>query len=103
MADKSTAINIAKEFVETCNKNGIPVFSAYLFGSYAKGLQHEYSDIDLALVSDLFTINYLDNNHKTALINWKFPDIEIHHFNTQVFTNDDPFINEIKRTGIKIY
>jgi predicted nucleotidyltransferase len=103
MADKTTAISMAKQFVEACSKSGLPVFSAWLFGSYAKGIQQEYSDIDLALVSDAFTLNFLDNNHKTALLNYNFPDIEVHHFNTQIFTKDDPFINEIKRTGIRIY
>ena len=103
MADKTTAINLAKQFVDACRKNGVSVFSAWLFGSYAKGIQHEGSDIDLALVSDSFTINFIENNHKTALINYQFPDIEVHHFNTQIFTNDDPFINEIKKTGIRIF
>ena len=103
MADKTTAISMAKQFVEACSKNGLPVFSAWLFGSYAKGVQQENSDIDLALVSDAFTLNFLDNNHKTALLNYNFPDIEVNHFNTQIFTKDDPFINEIKRTGIRIY
>ena len=81
---------------------GVHVFSAWLFGSYAKGLQREYSDIDLALVSEDFTLNFIDNNHKTTLINFNFPDIEVHHFNTQEFKNDDPIINEIKKTGIQI-
>ncbi len=102
MADKTTAINIARQFVNACREQGVPVFSAWLFGSYAKGQEHKYSDIDVALVSDLFTINFIDNNHKTALINYQFPDIEVHHFNTQIFSKDDPFINEIKRTGVKI-
>jgi len=75
---------------------------AYLFGSYAKGKQQEYSDIDVALVSDVFTSNKIENNHKTALINYQFVNIEVHHFNTNVFAKDDPFINEIKKTGIRI-
>ena len=103
MAEKATAINIAKQFVEAVNKSGVPIYAAYVFGSYAKGLQHEYSDIDLALISDIFTWNFIENNHKTSQLNYKYYDIEVHHFNTQAFTNDDPFINEIKRTGIKIY
>jgi predicted nucleotidyltransferase len=103
MADKTTAIILARQFVEACMKGGVPVFSAWLFGSYAKGIQHEDSDIDLALISDAFTINFIENNHKTALINYEFPDIEVHHFNTQIFKIDDPFINEIKKTGIKIF
>jgi len=103
MADASTAVNIAKQFIEACRKNGLPVGSAWLFGSYAKGKQTKDSDIDLALVSDMFTLNFIENNHKTALINYNFPDIEVHHFSTKTFMQDDPFINEIKRTGIKIY
>ncbi len=102
MADNTTAINTAKQFIEACRKDGLPVLSAWLFGSYAKGEQHKDSDIDIALVSDSFTINFIDNNHKTALINYNFPDIEVHHFNTQVFKENDPFINEIKKTGIRI-
>ena len=102
MADKATAINLAKQFVAACASSGLPVYAAWLFGSYAKGGQQEESDIDLALVSDQFTINFLENNHQTALINYDFPDIEVHHFNTQVFSKDDPFINEIKKTGIRI-
>src|ERR1700753_472834 len=102
MADKSTAIVLAQKFVDACRKEGVPVFSAWLFGSFAKGEQRKDSDIDLALISDAFTINFIDNNHKTALVNYQFPDIEVHHFNTQVFTKDDPFINEIKKTGIRI-
>src|ERR1700747_2017663 len=102
-ADTATAINIAKEFVQTCEKKGIPINSAFLFGSFAKGQQREYSDIDVALISDSFSPDdFIENSHKTALINWKFPDIEVHHFNTQIFTLDNSFINEIKRTGIRI-
>jgi len=79
------------------------VNEAWLFGSSVKGTATKYSDIDIALISDLFTLNFLQNNKYTALLNYKYPDIEIHHFNTNIFQKDDPFINEIKRTGIKIY
>jgi len=104
MVDKTTAISKAKHFVEDCKKNGLPIASAWLFGSYAKDNQRDTSDIDLALISDKFTYNFLDNNHQTALLNWEYPDIEVHHFNTKDFQWDtSPFINEIIRTGIKIY
>ena len=103
MVEKTTAIENAKAFIKDCILKGIPVSSAWLFGSYAKGYAHEYSDIDLALVADTFTLNFLNNNHETALLNYKYPEIEVHHFNTEIFEKDDPFINEIKRTGIKIY
>ena len=103
MVEKSVAIETAKAFVLSCIDKGLSVKEALLFGSYAKGEQRQYSDIDLALVSEAFTLNFIENNHKTALVNWQFPDVEVHHFSTTDFAKDRPFINEIKRTGIKIY
>ena len=103
MAEQSAAMKIAEAFVHDCIRNGIPLSGAWMFGSQVSGHAHEYSDIDLALVSDVFTLNFLENNHKTALLNYKYPDVELHHFNSNTFRADDPFINEIKRTGIKIY
>ena len=103
MVEKSTAIESAKAFVNTCIANGLPITEAFLFGSYSKGEQREYSDIDLAIISDVFTFDFIENNHKTALINYHYPDIEVHHFSTTAFKNETPFIAEIKRTGIKVY
>jgi predicted nucleotidyltransferase len=103
MVNKSAAINLAKQFIEHCKNNGLSIRAAWLFGSYARGNQREESDIDLALISDSFTVNFIENIKKTAIINFNFPDIEVHHFNTQVFNSDTPFIEEIKETGIKIY
>jgi|ERR1022692_1531068 predicted nucleotidyltransferase len=103
MVDRTNAIKLAKQFLEDCIKGGVSITSAWMFGSYVKGNPREYSDIDLALVSDDFTRNFLDNNHKTALINFNYPDIEVHHFNRMAFMQHDPFVEEIKKTGIEIY
>jgi predicted nucleotidyltransferase len=45
---------IIKRFIDELEKNNIPIKEAILFGSYAKGNYHDWSDIDLALVSDAF-------------------------------------------------
>lgn len=103
MVEKSVALETARAFVMTCIKTGVPVKQAILFGSYAKGEQRTNSDIDVALISDAFTWNFIENNHQTALINYHYPDIEVHHFNAEDFKNETSLINEIKRTGIKIY
>lgn len=103
LVETTNAIEKAKAFVRACIAKDIPIREAILFGSYAKGEERQYSDIDLALVSDAFTLNFIENNHKTALINYRFSDIEVHHFNTKYFERELPFLNEIKRTGIKIY
>ena len=103
MVTSIDAKSIAQQFVDACGKEGIPVREAILFGSYAKGNADKNSDIDLALVSDSFGYNIIENSKQTALINYQFADIEVHHFNPHEFECDTPFVNEIKRTGIKIY
>jgi len=45
-------IYIFLELVEVC---GIHIKEAILYGSYANGTKNEWSDIDLAIVSDDFT------------------------------------------------
>jgi uncharacterized protein len=102
--DKTTnGKKIAEYFIKSCIESGIPVLEAYLFGSWAKGSAMDFSDIDVAIVSDSFGKNIIENTKQTALINYNFPDVEVHHFSRSEFKSGDPFINEIKRTGIKIY
>ena len=102
--DKSTnGRKIAAKFVKSCLMAGIPLSEAYLFGSYAKGSQKKHSDIDIALVGNSFGKNIIDNAKQTALISFDFPLVEVHHFSNTEFCSDDPFIMEIKSTGLKIY
>jgi predicted nucleotidyltransferase len=75
----------------------------YLFGSYAKGKAHEYSDIDLALVSDDFAgSRFFDKKKINKYLLKTTTDFQIHPFKTEDFTEDDPFVAEILRTGIRI-
>ncbi|MEI8202125.1 MAG: nucleotidyltransferase domain-containing protein [Bacteroidota bacterium] len=48
------AINIVQQYVSNLNNDGINIFKAYLFGSYARNQANENSDIDVLLVSDTF-------------------------------------------------
>lgn len=103
MDKRTDAKKIAGLFVRECLNNGIPVIEAYLFGSWVKGYSDEYSDIDIALISGSFGNNILDNTRQTAQINYTYPDVEVHHFSPAEFQLSHPFINEIKRTGIRIF
>ena len=103
MDKKPNGKKIAMLFINACIQNGISISEAYLFGSWVKGKQDKWSDIDIALVANSFSRNIIENTRQTALINYQYPDIEVHHFSTTDFSLSDPFINEIKRTGIKIY
>ena len=50
MADKSIVKSI-QNYLRAVEQKGIPVKYGVLFGSHAKGQQHEWSDIDLLVVS----------------------------------------------------
>ena len=77
--------------------------AAYLFGSYAKGTQHEDSDIDLAIVSSDVN-DRIDDRIKMMNLTWKIcVDIEPHPYNTKNFRKDEyMLVNEILKTGIRV-
>ena len=50
MADKQIIKSI-KNYLRAVQQKGIPVKFGVLFGSYARGQEHEWSDIDLLVVS----------------------------------------------------
>jgi uncharacterized protein len=56
MVDK-TIIKSIKNYLRSVAAQGIPVKAGVLFGSYATGKSHEWSDIDLLVISPRF-----DNN-----------------------------------------
>ena len=74
----------------------------YLFGSYAKGTNHEDSDIDVAVI-----INS-DNNVFDLMVELMMLTrnidlrIEPHPIKVQDFQEGNPFVQEIIDTGIKV-
>ncbi len=81
----------------------VKVKEAYLFGSYANGHAHEYSDIDMAIVSDdLVGSRFDDSTRLGKYVIEASIDIEVHPFKTEDFTPDNPFVEEILRTGKRI-
>jgi len=90
------------DYIAECNRLGVHFKKVILFGSYARNEAHEWSDIDLALVSDDFTGIRWDDREKISLADIKFVDIEPHIFNSAYFEDGDPFTEEIKKTGKEI-
>jgi uncharacterized protein len=101
---KSIAIENSKLFINTLIENKYPFIQIYLFGSYAKGNATKDSDIDLAIISNLPEIDNYDERVRLMKIAVKNNNylIEPHPFSQKDFEEDTPFINEIKRTGIRI-
>ncbi|MGA7720881.1 MAG: nucleotidyltransferase domain-containing protein [Ignavibacteriaceae bacterium] len=94
--------NIISQFVALVSIE-FPVKSLYLFGSYANGNADENSDIDIAIISDKFEGRRFWDREKLGkyIIKSSF-DLEVHPYKTEDFTEDDPFVQEIIRTGQKI-
>ncbi len=71
----------------------------YLFGSYAKLIYKENSDVDIAIIGKKLNekfLNKLEDKYKLK--------IEIHYFNKNEFYKNkkDPLIKEIIKNGIKV-
>ena len=75
----------------------------FLFGSYATGNYTEWSDIDLALVSEVFEGTRIHDRKKIRPITLSISsEIEVLPYSPEDFTSDDPFVKEILETGVKI-
>lgn len=91
------------ELIQHLNANNLLIQQAFIFGSYAKGQQSEWSDIDVALVSDRFEGNMFNDYCKMSPYLIKVnPSLEVHPFRPEDFTKDNPFVEEIIETGIRI-
>jgi predicted nucleotidyltransferase len=94
---------IIDEYIILLRMNNIPIKNLYLFGSYAKGNNNEWSDIDLALVSDLFEGVRIKDKDKIRKFNLAISSsLEVLPFNPNDFTEDNPFAKEIIESGIRI-
>jgi predicted nucleotidyltransferase len=99
--DKNEAIKIAKRYVESLSST-FQIESAVLFGSFAKGTNHQDSDIDIAIVfksvDDIIDL-------QIQLMQMRTDDdllIEPHPFKISDFNISNPLVAEIKKNGIEI-
>jgi predicted nucleotidyltransferase len=102
MVNKQIAIKTAHSFVEECKKEGLSFHKVLLFGSVVEDMVHEWSDIDLLLISDEFNENLFDNLKLYSKINIKYPIIETHPYTTAHFLHGDEFIDRISKNSIEI-
>ncbi|OQY11507.1 MAG: nucleotidyltransferase [Desulfobacteraceae bacterium 4572_19] len=91
------------DYLKVLNKNAIPIKEAILFGSYAKGNYQKWSDIDIALVSDIFSGDRIDDKDKIRKITLSVSsEIEVMPFSSKDFNLQNPFVKEILETGVKL-
>jgi len=89
-------------YLKALSAIGFPFQKAILFGSFAKGNPHEYSDIDLAVWSPAFRDAYFNIMEKVAPLRRTFKNIELHPFILEDNAVNNPFIKEIENTGVVI-
>ncbi|MBI4239463.1 nucleotidyltransferase domain-containing protein [Candidatus Uhrbacteria bacterium] len=95
---------IVRRYAKSLKQAGYPLQALYLFGSHAKGLAHQWSDIDVAIISDRLK----KNREKNSFLLWKLrrdidTRIEPHGFTVKEFSDAaNPMAAEVKKTGIKI-
>jgi predicted nucleotidyltransferase len=94
---------LLKKYIEKLEENRIPIHQAVLFGSYAAGGSHEWSDIDIALVSEVFEGIRIKDRSKIRKITLDIStDLSPLPFRPEDFTPEDPFAREIIEHGIII-
>lgn len=101
-ADKRIEQTI-KSYIEQLESIGVHVQQAILFGSYATGKYDEWSDIDLAIVSDDFAGNRFNDRNKIRKVTLRVnSDISPIPFRPEDFNDSNYFVKEILETGIRI-
>jgi len=91
------------QFIKRVEELGISVQSAYLFGSWAQGRATEWSDIDLAIISSAFEgVKFYDRRKVDQALLDVDTGVDVHPYRPEDFTEDNPFVREILRTGIRV-
>lgn len=101
--DKNAALKLSRNYLVKVRNNHIRFSEAWLFGSYAKGNQHDDSDIDIAIVledgqSKSFdtevTLMFIRSGEETL--------IEPHAFTKDEFNLIVPIVHQIVENGERI-
>jgi len=87
-------------FIADLKAAGYSPSRVVLFGSYAKGKPHEFSDIDLAVWDKKFTGCGTVDIEPIASIVSKYPLLELHPFSLEDTESNNPFVKEILRQGV---
>ena len=99
--DKGEALRIASAYIDSIS-NKYSIRQAILFGSFAKGTNHDDSDIDIAIIVNN-EVDIIDTQIELMKLRRKIDlRIEPHPFMTSDFNQSNPVVNEILKYGIII-
>lgn len=102
MLTRKIALTTANRFLADLKAFGVQPTKAILFGSVAKGSQHEWSDIDLAVWAPEF-IGVLGIDYETIMpVLRPYRELELHTFAPDETAESNPFVEHIEKTGIAL-
>lgn len=92
-----------QQYILLLKARNIHILQAHMFGSYVKGTADEWSDIDLALVTDNFVGDAFDFRFLLKKLARSIdPDIEPHPYLISEFNENNPMAVEILRNGLRV-
>ena len=101
MLDKTAVREIAVQYTEEVKKVLTPS-AIILFGSYVNGKQHEWSDIDIAVIVNNYKGNWLETASMLCSLTRRVSiDIEPHLLDESC--DKSGFVEYVTRTGEVIY
>lgn len=101
--DKKAALKLSRDYLIKVKSNDIKFSEAWLFGSYAKGNQHDDSDIDIAIVLEDGENKSFDTEVRLMIIrSGEETLIEPHAFKKDEFNLTMPIVNQIIGNGERI-
>ncbi len=97
-------IKEVKEYRKILKADNLPISAVYVFGSYAKGTPHKWSDIDVCVVSPRFTdaweaLHYLYSKLPYGL-GWAIQPVGFSPNDME--SKYSSLINEIKTYGVEV-
>lgn len=95
---------IVRKFAKKLKEEKYPFSAVYLFGSFAKGKAHKWSDIDVAVVSPEVRKNRFKAGSRLWTIGTEVDSrIEPYGFTPEGFADYwNPMAHEVKKTGIRV-
>ena len=100
---ESVVFKKVQSFLEKLRLTGFHISKAYIFGSYANGKEDQWSDIDVAIISPQISNDRFEERIRLTELAVSVDDrLEPLPFNLSSFSDDDPFVRQIKNEGLSI-